>query len=139
MTPIEYHAVFPGRFSSLQDIAEFVRNAAKEAGLDRCATYTVETAVDEACSNIIEHAYGGENKGDIDCTCAIDESRLTIVLMDHGITFDPEAVPLPKTKAALEERKASGLGLYFMRQMMDEVHFDFQKDERNVLTMVKYK
>ena len=62
-------AKFSGRFESLADIRKFVFQAASNAGFDEKEIYAVELAVDEACSNIIEHAYEGEGKGDIICTC----------------------------------------------------------------------
>ena len=53
----------PGRYENLVKLSEFARQAAQEAGLDSFAIYSVETAVEEACTNIIEHAYGGEGRG----------------------------------------------------------------------------
>ena len=139
MSQRSYTATFPGRFSSLKYIADYVRDAAAEAGLNRCATYKVETAVDEACSNIIEHAYGGENIGVIVCSCIIETDRLIIELKDTGKPFSPNEIPVPDTSASLDERQGNGLGLFFMRQMMDEVHFYFNPESGNVLRMVKYK
>ena len=130
---------FPGQFDSLASISEFVTRAAEEAGLDECATYEVQMAVDEACSNIIEHAYDGEGRGDIECTCHIDEDKLSIVLRDHGIPFDPTNVLEPDLDAPLKKRKAGGLGMHFMRQLMDETRFERSPDSGNVLTMVKHK
>jgi len=130
---------FPGRFDSLAAISEFVVRAAEAAGLDAHAIYAVQMAVDEACSNIIEHAYGGEGHGTIECTCRIKDDELTVTLRDHGRPFDPTSVPEPDLHASLEERSGGGLGLYFMRQLMDEVHFEFTPDPGNVLTMVKRK
>lgn len=80
---------FSGKYDSLAHIADFVREAAVEAGLENFQLYAVETAVDEACSNIIEHAYGGENKGLIDCTCITSNEGLTIILKDMGQPFNP--------------------------------------------------
>ena len=60
---VESPQAFPGRFSSLAKIGRLVRQAAKEAGLNDKSAYDVELAVDEACTNIIEHGYGGEGKG----------------------------------------------------------------------------
>ena len=130
---------FPGRFDSLAAISEFVVRAAEATGLDAHAIYAVQMAVDEACSNIIEHAYGGEGHGTIECTCRIKDDELTVTLRDHGRPFDPTSVPEPDLHASLEERSGGGLGLYFMRQLMDEVHFEFTPDPGNVLTMVKRK
>lgn len=126
-----------GKFENLSLIGEFVTRAAQAAGLDERAVYAVEMAVDEACSNIIEHAYGGEGRGDIECAFRIDETGLTITLRDHGRPFDPQSVPQPDLKADIEEREVGGLGIYIMRHLMDEVHFDFTSEEGNVLTLVK--
>jgi serine/threonine-protein kinase RsbW len=129
---------FPGRFASLCEIAEFVQQAAQETGLSDFDTYAVETAVDEACSNIIEHAYGGENKGTIECVLEPQPGALTIILKDHGKSFDPKLIKPPDLRCPLEERKDHGLGLYFIYQWMDQVSFSHEGD-RNVLTMVKRK
>jgi serine/threonine-protein kinase RsbW len=128
---------FPGRFDSLAAISEFVTIAAEAAGLNDRAVYKVQMAVDEACSNIIEHAYGGEEHGTIECTCRATGEGLTVILRDHGRAFNPDTVPAPDTHAALEDRTGGGLGLYFMHQLMDEVHFEFAPESGNILTMVK--
>ncbi len=130
---------FPGRFDSLAQIGESVTLAAEAAGLDPYAVYAVQLAVDEACSNIIEHAYGGEGRGDIECTCSVDSDGLTVTLRDYGRPFDPTAVPGPDLHVNIEDRKGGNLGLYFICQLMDEVCFEFTPDSGNVLTMVKRK
>jgi serine/threonine-protein kinase RsbW len=143
MAPVQMNSsethIFPGRFDSLAAIGEFVARAAKAAGLNARAIYSVQMAVDEACSNIIEHAYGGEGRGSIECTCCISDEGLTVILHDHGRPFDPASVPDPNLHTSLEDRTVGGLGLYFVRQLMDEVHFEFTPDSGNLLTMVKYK
>ncbi len=130
-------ATFPGRYDSLIKISEFVRNSAQAAHLSDFDIYAVETAVDEACSNIIEHAYGGENKGDIGCTTKIDGQGLTIILKDCGRPFDPAKVKPPNLKAKLNNRKTHGLGLYFIYKLMDEVYFKFNGGS-NTLIMIKH-
>jgi serine/threonine-protein kinase RsbW len=128
---------FPGHFDSLVKISEFVTHAATVAGLGSTAVYAVEMAVDEACTNIIEHAYGGEGRGNIECKCQINDGELTVILRDHGCPFDPSSVPEPDIEASLEDREEGGLGLYLIRKLMDEVHFEFTSDAGNVLTIVK--
>ena len=129
----------PGRFENLAEIAKFVVQAAEAAGFDERTVYSVQLAVDEACSNIIEHAYGGEDRGDIECTCRIDNEGLTVTLRDQGDSFDLASVPEPDIHANLEERDARGLGVYFIRQLMDEIRFAHTPDSGNVLTLVKRK
>jgi serine/threonine-protein kinase RsbW len=130
-------AVFPGRFDSLSAIIDFVTRAAQSAGLDLPAIHAVQLAVDEACTNIIEHAYGGEGRGEIECCCTITHYSLTVTLCDRGAPFDPGSVPDPDLHSHLENRQEGGLGLFLMRQLMDEIRFQFTPSEGNILTMVK--
>ena len=129
----------PGRYENLVELSEYIRQAAQEAGLDDFAVYSVETAVEEACTNIIEHAYGGEGKGEIQCKCQVSDEGLTIYLHDQGKPFDPKSIEEPDIHAPLKKRKSNGLGLYIMRQWMDDVKFDFDARHGNTLTMVKRK
>jgi len=129
---------FPGRYESLARVGDFVRNLAPEAGLESFAVYSIEMAVDEACSNIIEHAYGGEGKGEIRCTCSVVEDEMKIVIKDRGKPFDPSSIPPPNLSKDIDERQAHGLGLHFIRKWMDEVQF-LSKGRENILTMVKHK
>jgi serine/threonine-protein kinase RsbW len=129
---------FPGQYENLARIGELVEKAALEAGFDEPAAYAIQLAVDEACSNIIEHAYGGEGVGDIHLSLQASESELTITLRDHGQPFDPKLVPAPILGRPIEEVEEHGLGLYLMGKMMDEVRFEFTADG-NTLTMTKRK
>ena len=127
---------FPGSYESLAKIGDFVREIATDAGFESFAVYSIEMAVDEACSNIIEHGYGGEGKGKINCTCSVTNQALTISLQDTGKSFDPSTVDEPNLSENLEERQAHGLGLFFIRQWMDEVRFE-SNGMQNTLTMLK--
>ena len=131
--------VFPGRYESLSAIRDYVVEIAKRAGFQDFDLYAVELAVDEACSNIIEHAYGGEDKGNIELTCNLTDDGLKIILRDKGVPFNPTIVPEPNFGLQIDELRPGGAGLFLMRKMMDEVSFDFSRTSGNVLTMVKYK
>jgi len=130
----------PGRFESLAQISDFITQAARDAGLDEDGVFHVQMAVDEACSNVIEHAYGSGLAGSIDLTCAIDSGGdLRIDIRDHGRPFDPTEVPAPNFKNGavdFDDVKIGGLGLFFMRKLMDEVAFQFDQTG-NHLTMIK--
>ncbi len=129
---------FPGRYESLARIGDFVRKIAQDAGFESFAVYSIEMAVDEACSNVIEHAYGGEGIGDIRCTCSVTEEDFQVTIRDRGTPFDPSSVPQPNLSNNLDERQAHGLGLHFIRKWMDHVEF-LSDGPENVLTMVKHK
>ena len=130
---------FPGRYESLAEISRYYIQAGKQAGLSDKAVYAVQTAVDEACTNIIDHAYGGENIGVIECGYEINSNGLIITIQDHGRPFNPEIVPEPDLTSKLENRRERGLGLYFMKRLMDEVQFEFDSDDGNTLRMFKRK
>ncbi len=131
--------IVPGRFESLSAIAAFITQAAREAGLNDDEVFHVEMAVDEACSNIIEHAYAVE-AGNIDLACAYPASgEIEVVIRDSGQPFDPDEVPVPNVSMPtdLGSLNEGGLGLYFMRKLMDDVRFEFVPGQGNTLTMIK--
>ena len=130
---------FPGRFENLEKISIFIIEAAELAGFDDEEVYSIQLAADEAASNIIEHAYGGEDRGDIECTCEVNSSGLTITFKDEGEPFNPDQVPDLELGLPIEERKPGGAGLYLMRKLMDEVDFKFSPTGQNILILVKRK
>jgi serine/threonine-protein kinase RsbW len=131
--------LLPGRYENLAQICDFVRQAAEDAGLESFAVYSVETAVEEACTNIIEHAYGGEGRGDIECSCQADDAGLVVRLRDTGKPFNPDSVREPDIHAPLKKRKDHGLGIFIMRKWMDDVQFEFTPGKGNILVMTKRK
>lgn len=133
----ERHLTVRGRYENVPAVVQFVVEAAKEAGFDEKGVFHCQMSVDEACTNIIEHAYGGQDKGDIEATVQIEPGVLTITLVDHGEPFDPTSVPEPSINTDDPSKiKTGGLGLHLMRKVMDEITFSFG-DERNTLVMVK--
>jgi len=129
----------PGQFEQLAQIAEFVTQAARAAGLTDDDVFHVEMAVDEACSNIIEHAYA-DRTGDIDLTCTSSAPGVfEITLHDSGRSFNPDGVARPPLEVPtdVDDLNEGGLGLYFMRKLMDEVRFEMVADQSNTLTMTK--
>ena len=130
-------AVFPGRFASLDNIRTFFSEGAKEAGLTDKSQFDIQLATDEAASNIIDHAYGGEDKGTIECSYKVFDDRLELFLRDSGKPFDPKDVEIPDLTTDVCFRKPRGLGLHFIRNLMDEVNFSFDESKGNLLKMVK--
>jgi serine/threonine-protein kinase RsbW len=127
----------PGRFEYLATIADFIALAGSDAGFDQDMIFHVQMAVDEACSNVIEHAYQGQDKGDITLSCHCDGKDWIIAIIDTGRPFDPDSIPAPNLDPCLDDIKTGGLGLYFMHQLMDEVEFSFDEEKGNRLCMVK--
>ena len=130
---------FTGKYDSLAEISDFVAQAAQKAGLDSKGTYAVKLAVDEACSNIIEHGYSGEKDAKICCGYEVLKEGLEITIQDWGKPFTPDEVPEPNFNVDLCDLKPRGAGLYFMKKLMDEVSFNFESGDGNILVMVKRK
>jgi serine/threonine-protein kinase RsbW len=131
--------IFPAVFEQLDEIREFVGAAALDAGMDNKEIYAVQLATDEACTNVIEHAYGGERNGQIEITCHVQDGTLTVMIHDHGKSFDPNQVPEPNLNADLSKRRIGGLGIYLMRKLMDEVSYEASTETGNTLTLLKHK
>ncbi|MGB9723819.1 MAG: anti-sigma factor antagonist [Chloroflexia bacterium] len=127
---------FPARLDRLQAISELVAEAGRRMDLDERALYAIQTAVDEAATNIILHGYGREGEGPIHIACWQEGDDFVVEMRDYGRPFDPSSVPEPDLHAPLEKRREGGLGLFLMRRMMNQVEFA-RRGEENVLRMVR--
>jgi anti-sigma regulatory factor (Ser/Thr protein kinase) len=77
--------------------------------------------------------------GDIRCECSETRDKFTIELTDTGCCFDPADVPEPDLTSPVGKRHEGGLGLFFMRQGMDDVHFEPCDGSGTRLTMTRNK
>jgi anti-anti-sigma factor len=140
MPPNEQFELFiKSRPENLSRVAEFISQVAQELNLSDKEAFAISMAVDEACTNIMEYAYAGNPEGQIHITCEQAGDDCCVAIRDQGEPFDPASVPEPNLEAPLEEREAGGLGIFFMRQLMDEVQFQFDPQEGNVLAMVRHR
>lgn len=134
----ESRIVIPARYDRIKQACTFVVDAAQVAGLDESAVFHCQIAVDEACTNIIEHGYAGEDRGQIEVICRVESGKLEIELLDQAPSFDVTQVPDPELSKSIEDTSVGGLGIYFIKRMMDEVGYDHHNGT-NCLTMVKRK
>jgi serine/threonine-protein kinase RsbW len=131
----------PGRYDRVIDACKFIVAGAEQVGFGPNELFRIELACDEACTNVIQHAYGGEDKGNIRVTWHFADGAFTIAIYDQGEYFDPDSVPAPNIPASpddFDELKIGGLGIHFMRSLMDEIQFHNNMAEGNQLIMVKY-
>jgi serine/threonine-protein kinase RsbW len=120
---------------NLAVIADFISESMRRLDIIT-GVFEVQTAVDEACTNIINYAYSGEG-GIITITCERQGEDFVVTIMDNGKPFDPASVSLPDLKAGLDDRKIGGLGIYFMKKLMDDVSYSFDAGSGNTLVMRK--
>ncbi len=118
------------------DTAEIARVAARiEAfcavhAIGEATVQAVNLAVDELLANVMSYGVEGSRIPDIVVHLALDENGLTITVSDTGIAFDPTTLQPPDLEADLEDRPIGGLGIHFVRQMMDSVSYT-RRDGRN--------
>ena len=131
-------AKFPARHDQLIAISAFVMDAVKDSPFDSRQRYAIDLAVDEACSNVIDHAYAGDDQGEIRIILDFLEIGLKITIQDDGAPFDPDCVVEPDLTSPLETRCERGLGVYLIHEVMDEASWDFSTPGVNQLTLLKY-
>ncbi|MEJ2104017.1 MAG: ATP-binding protein [Ignavibacteriaceae bacterium] len=108
---------------NLSLIRDFVSDKALDAGLPVAVVEKIMLAVDEACTNIIKHAYKSSPEGEITLNVEYDEEKFTITIIDYGKSFNPESIPQPDLQKYYREHKVGGLGIYLMKSLMDDVKY----------------
>ena len=135
MPPFQRKLTVPGMAADLPAIADFVEAACEQAAVDPVCRFDIQLAVEEACCNIIEHAYAGKG-GRLTVNFETRDRDVIITLRDRGRPFDPAAVAAPDLMGSLAERPICGPGLHLMNRLMDQVRFSFDA-AGNSLVMVK--
>lgn len=125
---------YVAKAESLSEIRATIRNTLLQFGLDAYKIDPLVLAVNEACTNIIQHAYGPDCTGDILVEIFHSQEELVFRLTDFAPAVDISNM-FPRQ---FDELKPGGLGIYLMRQLMDQLEFQTSKNsEGNILTMKK--
>ncbi|MDH6343124.1 serine/threonine-protein kinase RsbW [Parabacteroides sp. PFB2-12] len=120
----------------LRVLNDFVDRTIESFGLNQRMSMPLFLALEEAVVNIIMYAYPGEQGKDILIRMEREEEKLTVTLVDSGVSFDPTAQAEPDTTLSLEDRPIGGLGIHLIKKLMTEVYY-CREGDKNVLTMVK--
>jgi len=134
---IQVDVVIPTQTKYLDLIGSIGERIAKEldnyTGDREALAYQLNLALTEATVNAIKHACDDDKSNCVRITIHLTENELNIKVYDHGQGFDLDKVPLPD----LENPKEGGMGLFFIRSVMDSVTYTRNKD-CNALEMIKY-
>jgi len=134
----QYLLKIPSQTDNLEIIRNFVNGVARKVGFDSEESNKIELAVDEACTNVIEHAYQHDEDQNIDIAVKIDYQKLIVIVTDKGQSFKMEEIEMPDMKSYLAELRVGGLGIYLMKTLMDEVDYQSKPGVKNEVRMVKY-
>lgn len=125
-------------FANLAKARDFISKIAKSYGASNDDITKIEISCDEWSANIIEHSLGSNTDKGFTIQCKRKENKIIIIYEHEGKQFNPieqEKIDLNQHFSSLKER---GLGLYIMREMMDEIHYEYIDNKVNRLTLVKY-
>lgn len=128
---------FLASLKELASIRNFVDETGSAWGADPTALSDVVQAVDEAATNVIVHGYLGQ-PGAIEIEMCQEGVNLRICLRDQAPPFNPELVMPPDLTLPLEERPYGGMGIFLIRQYMDELNYSPLPLGGNELALVKY-
>ncbi|MFW6137785.1 MAG: ATP-binding protein [Spirochaetota bacterium] len=127
--------------SELRNLAkarEFISRKMKEFGVEGSDITKIEISCDEWNANIIEHALGNGAPQEFTIECIHGGDRIMVVYEHRGERFNPLEQEVMNIDTYFSESKERGLGIYIMKEMMDEIHYDYMDGEVNRLTLVKY-
>jgi serine/threonine-protein kinase RsbW len=136
-TVIQVDVIIPTQTKYLDLIGSIGEHIAREldsyTGDREALAYHLNLVLTEATANAIKHATAATLQNTVRILIHIEENQLNIKVYDHGQGFDLETVPPPD----FDNPKESGMGLFFIRTLMDSVAYTRQ-DDVNVLEIIKY-
>ena len=126
----------PNDVQEVPSLAAFIEEVCEALNLDMGTTMQLNLAMEEAVVNVMNYAYPEGTVGDVTIEAQCDGTRLTFVITDSGKPFDPTVAAEADTTLGVDERPIGGLGIFLVRQIMDEV--EYQRIEgQNVLKLHK--
>lgn len=117
-------------------LAIFVGGICEDMQFDELTTAGVNLAIEEAVVNVMRYAYPEGCRGDILLEVTADDERLSFVLRDSGIAFDPTRAPEIDVASHVGKYSVGGLGIHLIRHYMDEISYE-RVNSQNVFKMTK--
>ncbi|MBP1649056.1 MAG: Anti-sigma regulatory factor [Bacteroidetes bacterium] len=126
------------RTDRLIAVREFVSASARKFGFSDEEVSKIALAVDEACTNIIKHAYKFDPTQYITVTIKPRGRTFEVSIKDTGRQFNPSDIMTPDMKEYLTHYRRGGLGIYLMKSLMDKVEYDIEPGKKNEVRLTKY-
>lgn len=135
----------PCRYSYLRVIRQSVMDLCARGGMSEFKSAQLEMAVDEACSNIIEHGYSGEtNVADepkhpgLRLNLILYEDRIIVEMFDRGKPFNFDEQQVVEPRQYLEDKRERGLGMYIIKRFVDGAEYEPATEVGNCLRLTKF-
>ena len=124
------------RLAAIAEAAEEISRFCEGHGVPVAAIGHLNLALDEAMTNTIAYGWPEGGEHELVVTISVSDGMMVAEIADDGIAFDPLKVPPPDLESDLASRPVGGLGVHFVKTLMDDV--GYRRDGgRNVLTMKK--
>lgn len=124
----------PARLDNLYKLLAFVASCAKQLGAGEERIREIDLVMEELLVNIFNYAYP-ERPGEVAIACRADDAgRLLVEIADEGVPFDILSRDDPDREAGIEERAIGGLGIFFVRRLVQEIRYR-REGGRNILTL----
>lgn len=120
----------------LDHLRETIVNFLRSNNIDESIISRIELSVYEAVVNIIEHSSPEYRNREIDVQCSICKDEVLVMVRNYGDKFDMTSVEMPDLELHYKSGKMRGLGIYFIRTLMDSVEYSHD-DMISTLTMSK--
>ena len=127
---------FKNDITEISRLAGFIDQVAEKFSLPMDMVFSLNLVLEEAVTNVIMYAYPKEEHEFIYLSADIQDGSLVFVLTDSGKEFDPTLMPDADITLSAEDRQIGGLGIFLIRQIMNEVKYE-RIDNKNVLTLEK--
>jgi serine/threonine-protein kinase RsbW len=131
-----YKLVVNASTRRLAEVRQFVADKAMHFGFDEKQISDIRLAVDEACTNIIKHAYKYDESQNVEIRLKLLNNKLCVSLTDTGNAFDPNKYSKPDIREQMKSKKRGGVGVYLIRKLMDDVEY-LKMDDHNMIRMYK--
>ena len=133
---MEKTIILANEISEISRLYDFVEELGNEFSLSPDVTFNLNLVLEEAVVNIINYAYPNEEHESIYLSARLHEGSIVLVLTDTGKEFDPTMVPDADISLSAEDRQIGGLGIFLIRQIMNEVKYE-RIEGKNILTLEK--
>ncbi|OGJ89454.1 MAG: hypothetical protein A2487_17530 [Candidatus Raymondbacteria bacterium RifOxyC12_full_50_8] len=128
---------FPCSLKVLDTLRAETETFCRTAGMDAIASGEIELAINEACTNIVRHS-GLPGAATFSVVLSVENGVLTAVIADKGKPFDFDQARTIKDTSDLKTKKpASGMGVFFIRKLVDTVEYRRLPGGSNELTLKK--
>jgi len=133
---LQHKIIIQNQLSELETIATTLETVGENWDLPMSITLNLNLVLEELITNIIFYGYTDKNEHFIEINIDFDESRIFLKVEDDGIAFNPLLKEEADISLPVEERAIGGLGIHFVRKIMDTISYE-RKNEKNILTMIK--